>query len=340
MHVRRARDSASIAPPRLLRSNSPAVSTTGWASNRAIFRTTEARSSPSAISPSAWGGAARPCSAARARRNSEYPSRSNTRQNRLTVACDTPAVCAKVRMDIAAHSAGAARIVFATSRCACPSWSSWPRMRAVIASSLIFGPFQLQHGTANPRRVPLPAGARWMSLEGGVSGRRIDAGEERDERYSHRTLRRIERRPRPFLAHPARLSQDPYRADAEFLVRWDHVDHEVAVRLPQPDHRRRREGVEHHFLRRRCLEAGGTGEHLGPGVRQNRDVGERGERGGRVGGDEDRRDSPARRSGESTDRKSTRLNSSHVAISYAVFCLKKKKIDMRKGTSTRWTTET
>src|SRR3989442_7273737 len=27
----------------------------------------------------------------------------------------------------------------------------------------------------------------------------------------------------------------------------------------------------------------------------------------------------------STDRKSTRLNSSHVRISYAVFCLKKKK---------------
>src|SRR5690625_5778861 len=29
-------------------------------------------------------------------------------------------------------------------------------------------------------------------------------------------------------------------------------------------------------------------------------------------------------SAPSTDRKSTRLNSSHVAISYAVFCLKKK----------------
>src|SRR5690625_6144162 len=28
------------------------------------------------------------------------------------------------------------------------------------------------------------------------------------------------------------------------------------------------------------------------------------------------------------DRKSTRLNSSHVAISYAVFCLKKKKTNM------------
>src|SRR5699024_12264107 len=29
--------------------------------------------------------------------------------------------------------------------------------------------------------------------------------------------------------------------------------------------------------------------------------------------------------GEQADRKSTRLNSSHVSISYAVFCLKKKK---------------
>src|SRR5437870_7236209 len=32
-----------------------------------------------------------------------------------------------------------------------------------------------------------------------------------------------------------------------------------------------------------------------------------------------------RRRIEAGDRKSTRLNSSHVAISYAVFCLKKKK---------------
>src|SRR5438034_2641808 len=32
----------------------------------------------------------------------------------------------------------------------------------------------------------------------------------------------------------------------------------------------------------------------------------------------------------SIDRKSTRLNSSHTVISYAVFCLKKKKKDTRK----------
>src|SRR5438132_9435669 len=34
------------------------------------------------------------------------------------------------------------------------------------------------------------------------------------------------------------------------------------------------------------------------------------------------------------DRKSTRLNSSHTVISYAVFCLKKKKI-IREETSSR-----
>src|SRR3989442_4298921 len=33
----------------------------------------------------------------------------------------------------------------------------------------------------------------------------------------------------------------------------------------------------------------------------------------------------AARDGDQADRKSTRLNSSHVRISYAVFCLKKKK---------------
>src|SRR5256885_6808186 len=36
-----------------------------------------------------------------------------------------------------------------------------------------------------------------------------------------------------------------------------------------------------------------------------------------------------------TDRKSTRLNSSHLVISYAVFCLKKKKITTNLGTEHR-----
>src|SRR5205814_5950217 len=38
-----------------------------------------------------------------------------------------------------------------------------------------------------------------------------------------------------------------------------------------------------------------------------------------------RRLGAGRRRGAARDRKSTRLNSSHLGISYAVFCLKKKK---------------
>src|SRR2546426_7196328 len=36
------------------------------------------------------------------------------------------------------------------------------------------------------------------------------------------------------------------------------------------------------------------------------------------------------------DRKSTRLNSSHLVISYAVFCLKKKKSELVEMTSSRY----
>src|SRR3712207_8779912 len=58
----------------------------------------------------------------------------------------------------------------------------------------------------------------------------------------------------------------------------------------------------------------------------------RGSRGRPGGGPRDpfpRGSSPGRRGG-TPDRKSTRLNSSHANISYAVFCLKKKKQDVAK----------
>src|SRR5439155_10343913 len=41
----------------------------------------------------------------------------------------------------------------------------------------------------------------------------------------------------------------------------------------------------------------------------------------------------ARRPSFALDRKSTRLNSSHVAISYAVFCLKKKNLGVHESGS-------
>src|SRR2546426_4079441 len=43
----------------------------------------------------------------------------------------------------------------------------------------------------------------------------------------------------------------------------------------------------------------------------------------------------ARRSRAGPDRKSTRLNSSHLVISYAVFCLKKKNKTTHTGTARR-----
>src|SRR5256885_13105649 len=48
---------------------------------------------------------------------------------------------------------------------------------------------------------------------------------------------------------------------------------------------------------------------------------------GRRGGGRDLVQLVHRRARERGDRKSTRLNSSHLVISYAVFCLKKKKKD-------------
>src|SRR5256885_7674316 len=47
-----------------------------------------------------------------------------------------------------------------------------------------------------------------------------------------------------------------------------------------------------------------------------------------------RRNEFANTRGVSVDRKSTRLNSSHLVISYAVFCLKKKKKSNDNGTTT------
>src|SRR5207249_6860713 len=43
----------------------------------------------------------------------------------------------------------------------------------------------------------------------------------------------------------------------------------------------------------------------------------------------------AARADDDLDRKSTRLNSSHVSISYAVFCLKKKKKNKQEHSTTQ-----
>src|SRR5690606_41704004 len=76
----------------------------------------------------------------------------------------------------------------------------------------------------------------------------------------------------------------------------------------------------------------GRAEAQGPGRRRDRARGgARGRGAARLRADSrhgpvlGRRAADRRQAGRARDRKSTRLNSSHVKISYAVFCLKKKK---------------
>src|SRR3712207_8875889 len=67
----------------------------------------------------------------------------------------------------------------------------------------------------------------------------------------------------------------------------------------------------------------GSGGALSHGEAEDQD----GRHGGRDRGQGPRQERPRPARGpEERDRKSTRLNSSHANISYAVFCLKKKKV--------------
>ena len=63
---------------------------------------------------------------------------------------------------------------------------------------------------------------------------------------------------------PLADGHDPPDSILELLVRRDDVDHEVPVRLPEPDHRDRRDRVEDELLRRAGLEPGRSREELGP----------------------------------------------------------------------------
>src|SRR5256885_3824645 len=67
---------------------------------------------------------------------------------------------------------------------------------------------------------------------------------------------------------------------------------------------------------------GGPGGRHAGGQDESRGLGVHRPARGLVGG---RRDADRRDDLRGPDRKSTRLNSSHLVISYAVFCLKKKK---------------
>src|ERR687892_644496 len=91
---------------------------------------------------------------------------------------------------------------------------------------------------------------------------RADPGAQRDDR----DLRAAVRGGKRFLDLVGRGAgggaDDPADPRPKLLVRRGDVDHERAVRLPEPDHGQGRERVEDELLRRTRLEARGAGEEL------------------------------------------------------------------------------
>ena len=92
----------------------------------------------------------------------------------------------------------------------------------------------------------------------------VDAGEERDDRHLGVSVSGVERRLDLVRACSGRVRDDPPHARAQLVVRRDDVDHQVPEGLPEPDHRDRRDHVEHELLRRAGLEPRRARDHLGP----------------------------------------------------------------------------
>src|SRR5699024_938766 len=99
----------------------------------------------------------------------------------------------------------------------------------------------------------------------------------------------------------------PVRSEGQLSARSDDARHPILIRGPS-------------FAEAGDREHGHEYVELSPQGLHVRDDAEFGEAVEVLGGDE-----LSLRDDGATDRKSTRLNSSHVSISYAVFCLKKEK---------------
>ena len=92
----------------------------------------------------------------------------------------------------------------------------------------------------------------------------VDAGDECDDCDLRVAVCVRERGIDPIVRLAGRVRDDPPDARAQLVVRRDDVDHEVAVRLAQPDHRDGRDHVEDELLRRPGLEPGRACDDLGP----------------------------------------------------------------------------
>ena len=116
---------------------------------------------------------------------------------------------------------------------------------------------------------------------------RVDAREERDDRDLGVAAGAPERLVDAIVRLPGGEPDDPADATAELLVRRDDVDHQVAERLPDPDHRDGRDRVQDELLGGAGLEPRRPGDELAADDDRHVVVGEPRELGARHAYDRD-----------------------------------------------------
>src|SRR3989449_7250778 len=169
-----------------------------------------------------------------------------------------------------------------------------------------------RHGGALAAGVPRP---RALAFRAGAAG---DPRERAPLRESRTRLTAVQARGLRHRRRVRRSRRCPLRALPGLRLAGGHVLGTLGARVDDGHHRRHRHTRGPPDWRDGLPPGPGDPLHLP----RTLDALHR----GRLRPD---RDLPARGRGGRGDRKSTRLNSSHGYISYAVFCLKKKKEDIR-----------
>ena len=182
----------------------------------------------------------------------------------------------RVRRAIAAPS-GRSSIVSPTNRRSATA-TSMPSIDVplIIPTTLIAASRAARTIAAVRRR-----GGRWPSPAStpvsSIDDRRLDV-----------TARSVQRRRRGLRRSTRGGGDDSPGSIAQLDVGRPHVDHQVAERLAEADHRDRRDDVEHDLLRRAGLQPGRAGDDLRPGDELDRVVDVAAQLGVRIGRDADR----------------------------------------------------
>ena len=160
----------------------------------------------------------------------------------------------------------------------------------IIPTTLIAFPGHAT-GACAVQRHRWPQGGAHVAAGGAeaVDGRAgVDTREQHDDRRFDVTARSFQRRRRGLRRSTRGGDDDSSGSIAQFDVGRPHVDHQVAERLAEADHRDGRDDVEHDLLGGAGLEPGRAGDDLRPADELDRMVDETAQLGVRIGRDADR----------------------------------------------------